>query len=350
MTEASEELTDLIFERGTLVDLHIGRPGFQRKLKADDLLIEGVDQDALYLGHKKLLPKKATETLQGLDNRARVALADRSLPFPISGARFVKRETLPVLLGILQQMKRVWDEEVQKLVDAYPLLKEQQLNRLNEQAQTLVDKELEKYTGELRVQKQRYYELWLEKQRHQNKELYPHEREIGGHFKFVWRMFRVTGVGVNEMDDVAQTEYVAAQEQLRRDLQLWVRDATTEMHRTLGAAALNAKQLLEKNGKLDPRNLRPLFAAFESFQAVEFTGSSSFQRTIEEIRSRFAHTLDGEIDLNLTAFSLTESADSRGAFTELLGSVARLAEEDVARQAGIRALSGAGEFARVLDV
>jgi hypothetical protein len=141
-----------------------------------------------------------------------------------------------------------------------------------------------------------------------------------------------------------------AQQQVRQDLEQWVRQAAVEMHKTLGEAAANAKRLLEKNDKLNPRNIKPLFDAFETFNAIDFTGASTFHQTIERIKQTFGKKKpDGTMDMELTNDEIHASPHGMSEFRQLLGALSTLAVDDVAEQAGIKSLQ-AGEFRRVVEV
>lgn len=333
------------------MDLFIGKPTFQRKLRPNDVLLEGIDESVLYLGHKKLLPRKALEDLVTLEGRARRALADRSLEFPISGARFVQYTALADVLRILQALKGEWDTAVSELIRDYPDLRTEQLSHLDQQAETLVRNELAKLPGEERALKQKELDHWLEIQKNLNRSLYPRTEDLQGMFHFQWRLFRISAMQtVEEMSGIKQEELIQARDALQRDLQRWVRQASIEMHRTLGEAALNAKNLLEKNGKLNPRNLKPLFDAFETFRAIDFTGSSTFQDVITRIRTQFGVvSTNGAVDFEQTAANVNDVNSLEG-FRQLLNQVSDLAQDNVAEEAGIAALSQAGGFRRLVEV
>lgn len=350
MTTQSNEPTELLFNRGTLMDLFIGKPTFQKKLRPNDILMDGINEDVLYLGHKKLLPKGATEELVTLEGRARRALADRSLQFPISGARFVQYTVLADLLKMLQEFKVEWNQKVDELVRDYPALREDQLANLDRQAEAIMQNELAKLPGQERERRQKELTEWLHNQKVLNRSLYPKTEDVKGMFRFEWRMFRVSAMsGVEEMSALQQTEIIEAREALRRDLQQWVRRAATEMHRTLGEAALNASSLLEKNGKLTARNMKPLFDAFDSFKAIDFTGASTFQQLVDQIRSQFGVTTGGAVNYELTASNISNTEAGMSQFRELLTQVSNLASEDVAEKAGLAAINQVGEFRRFID-
>lgn len=353
-TEAETQgLSEALFARGALMGLHIGRWTAVKKMSSNDMLMDEVDSDAIYLGHKKLLPKAATKPLVELEGKARVALASRSMEFPIAGARFVTYAALPAIVERLTEIKNEWNLEVDKLALNYPGLKEQQLLMLQRQAELFVAEELKKHTQnndhnrKLREDRQAELVLWMAEQQKMNRSFYPKAEELKSKFDFTWRMFTISALeGINELD---VKEVQEAQDRLRADLQDWVRTASSSMHKALGEAAANAKAMLEKNGKLTPRNLTPLFNSFEQFLSVDFTGKSTFQATIQEIKSKFL-VANADGSYNLTAMVEGLGNDTRRAeFDGLLATMSELAVDETAEKAGIRSLH-ATTFGRMVEI
>lgn len=349
-TDEPQGLSEALFARGALMGLHIGRWTAVKKMSSDDLLLEDVDENALYLGHKKLLPKSATKPLVELEGKARAALASKSMEFPIAGARFVTYAALPKVVEKLSSLKAEWDAAVEVLLSTYPVLRDQQLDMLTKQAQKFIQNELQasmsKPDGDYKA-KMEDMRIWLEKQKRENLTYYPKVEDLRHKYSFTWRMFTISALeGINELD---VKEVQEAQERLRADLQAWVRTATSSMHKALGEAAANAKELLEKNGKLNPRNLTPLFNAFEQFLSVDFTGKSSFQDTIQEIKKKFL-VANPDGSYNLAAMVEGLGNDTRRAeFDGLLATMSELAVDETAEKAGIKSL-GLAEFARMVEL
>lgn len=344
--------TEVLFDKGTLMDLYIGKPTFQKKLRSNDVLLEkSINEDAFYLGHKKLLPKEAMARLVTLEGHARTALAGRSLEFPLSGARFVYFRALPELLVRLRALQTEWTTAVQELVNTYPALKTQQLQVLDKQSTDLMEAEVLKAPVDQQKEKRAELELWLEQQKLQHRNLYPPVTELPGMFHFSWRMFKISAMeGLEEMNTLQQEELLAAQQALKADLQSWVRTATADMHRSLGEAAAQAKSLLEKNGKLHPKNLRPLFEAFETFNAIDFTGSSDWRKQINDAREKYVYReADGSINFERTSEAIHGSTFATNEFKELLKSIGSLAVQQVADEAGKAAISK-GAFRRFVEV
>lgn len=350
--DVHQELTEALFQRGALMGLHIGRWTAVKKMAASDMLMTEVDLDAIYLGHKKLLPKKATEKLIEIEGKARTALAHKSLEFPLAGARFVTYASVPKVVTKLGELKAEWDREVNALIEQYPDLRTRQLALLETQAQKFIHEELRKF-GAVSTEeawKNRKLELdeWLVKQRQLNLSFYPaNVEDLRKKFSFNWRMFRISALdGIHDLD---ADEVREAQATLKADLQNWVKAASGAMHQSLGEAAANAKALLEKNGKLQPRNLQPLFNAFESFISVDFTGQSTFRQTIDTIKKKFlVQNPDGTYNLPATMDNMGNEV-SRAEFSGLLNTMSNLAVEEVADKAGIAAIGGT-DFGRMVDL
>ncbi len=341
----SDGLSEQLFSRGALMSLYIGRWGAMKKMAADDLLLQNIDNDVLYLGHKKLLPKAAMEKLIEIEGKARTLFASKSIDFPIAGARFVTFSAVPEIVDGLKELRDKWNIEVQDLISEYPTLKEKQLRLLEKQAESIVESQLRVIPPNMDSQEREELMVrtntWLAAQKVQNKLFYPPVEELPQKFSFLWRMFRISDVEAGELDpdDVRN-----AQERLRSDLRDWVASATAQIHQTLGEAAQNAKEILERKGKLTPRNIKPLFDAFESFLSVDFTGKSTFRETIEALQKGFlVQNPDGTYSA-----SMAEAASSSKEFSGLLNSLSSLAVGEVAKEAGVT--SAIGSFGRLLDI
>lgn len=344
----TSNLTRVLFDKGTLFHLYIGRWTGNKKMHESDLLIDGeVDKNVFYIGHKKLMPPEAHERLQRIEGQARAALAARSIPFPIGNARYVSYATLADVVKKLQEFRDQWDDAIDFLVSNYPRFMEEQLGRLNQEAHRLAEQELEKTRQELKATKRQELTKWEEEQRKNNRELYPPVSELPNRFNFVWHMFKVSPLeGVEKMSTLDADALERERENLRLEMQRWVQEASVMMHRELGEAAAQAKRLLEDNGKLNARNLRPLFDAFETFQAVNFAGPSQFQGLIDQIRRRYLQrTGAGETDWKLTAEIVNGST---GEMQNLLTTIADLAVNEMAERAGISTVR-AGDFGRLID-
>lgn len=346
--ELLNEAQEVLFEEGVLMHLYVGKWTANKKLRQRDILVENVDPSVIYLGHKKLLPREAQQRLTNIEGQARAYVDSHSLDFPIGKARYVYYRILPTIIRRLREFKSQWDVAVDGLIEGYPEFQRQQLEKLDAQAHALSESELQKVDVRLRNDRAMALNLWEEEQRRINRELYPNVDTLRSRYAFEWRLFRVSALeGVDQMNQLDQETLIEAQNALRADFRQWVRQASAQIHRDLGEAAANAHRMLEENNRLSARSLRPLFEAFDAFQSVTFSAGSEFQNAIERIRQRYlTNDPSGGADFQRTAEAVNGSPDE---LRQLLQGISRLAVDQIADEAGIRAVQ-AGSFARLLEV
>lgn len=350
MANENGGLESVIFQHGTLFDLDIGRWAAQKRMRANDLLMDGHATDAFKMGHKRLLPEKADQAIKEIESRARSYLTNRSTPFPIGGGRFVARHILSEVLERLKEMQGDYARAVGELVENYDELREHQIRVLDNAEYQISVEKVSATSPDRRDQVQQELGTWLAQKYAEHRQAYPPKDELRRRFRFEWRMFNIEpSSGITGMSDAQQEEMIRAREALRQEMNAWVRQATAEMHRTLGEAAMNAHDLLVRNGKLNPKNLRPLFEAFEAFRAMDFTGASEFQAVVDRARAAFVLNPDGTVDYKNSSEEFEDEA-YRNSFRGLLTEMGRLSQEAVAEEAGIRAIQRSGSFARVVEV
>jgi hypothetical protein len=343
----NSNVAQTIFSKGTLFDLDIGRWGAIKKMSANDMLLEDLDKDVLYPGHKKLLPKKATKILVEIEGKARLALAQHSIPFPIAGARFVNFSSLPTVNKKLKALQTEFTAAVEDLVKKYEGLRDGQIQILDEQASKFMQRKLQAIslrsdlTPEVQAQQKAVLEEWLCSQNREHRKMYPAVDQLASKYRFSWRVFKLSPLDqASAVDADALADF---QEKYNKDMEEWAKEATKMMHKALGEAAAQAKNMLEKHDKLNPKNLKPLFQAFETFKSVDFTGKSSFQGVIENLKKKYSGSLE------TTAEAINSTEEGKNEFSELLGAIGQLALEQTAEQAGIDALQNS-DFGRVIDL
>jgi hypothetical protein len=344
----ADGIIEVLFARGTLFHLYIGRWTGNKKLRERDLLMEGeVDKTAMHIGHKKLLPPEAHARIQRLDSRARQFLDARSMPFPLGNSRYVPYSKLSEVIRGLNDLKPQWDEAIDFLIVNYEQFKAEQLNCLAQQSHVFAETELGKVAPEKRVARRKELKAWEEDQDRINRSLYPTAEVLRSKFMFEWRMFKVSPLeGIEQMTGLDADAVAAEYQRIVDTSQQFVREAAAMLHKELGEAAANAASLLKENGRLSARSLRPLFDTFESFQGLSF-GQSDAMATIEQIRSRYlARVGTGDTNWELTTDLVN---DAKGEFETLLSSISKYAVSDVAEAAGLRSLRS-GDFGRVIDL
>jgi len=350
MANESGSLENVIFQHGTLFDLDIGRWAAQKRMRANDLLMDGHAVDAFKMGHKRLLPEKADQPIKEIESRARSYLMNRSTPFPIGGGRFVARHILPEVLERLREMQGDYARAVGELVENYDHLREHQIAVLDNAEYRVSVEKVNATAPDQREAVQQELAGWLQQKYAEHRSAYPTRDDLRSRFRFEWRMFNIEpSSGIQGATTEQQEEMIRARESLRQEMNEWVRQATAEMHRTLGEAAMNAHDLLVRNGKLNPKNLKPLFEAFEAFRAMDFTGASEFQAVVDRARAAFVMNPDGTVDYKHSSEEFADEAH-RDSFRNLLTEMGRLSQEAVAEEAGIKAIQRSGSFARVVDI
>lgn len=343
-------ITNVLFDKGVLVDLDIGRWTPNTKLTQDDIRMTSIDEDAYRLGHKKLLNKKALDPVSEVERKARAALKAKSSTFPLSGARFVSKAALPAVVSKLEGLKTEYEARVEEFLAKYEDFKKEQLDQLDAQLVEISQEDLNKLpsatTLAVREAKEKELVAWVERKKQENRQLYPDLATLKQKFRFQWRVFKISPVeGVGKVGNLHPS---APSEALKKEMQEWVKEATTAMHKALGDAALHAKTTLESSGKLTGKNLNPLFQAFESFNALEFTGESGISATISKLKEDFAELdSNNEIDMKET---VKEIEKNKTAFNQILSTLAELAEDDKAEAAGVAALTKSKSFSRALDL
>lgn len=343
---SSTGIEEVLFSQGVLFDLHISRWMAIKKLEKDDLLLLSVDPDAIHLGHKKLLPKVALASLAQLESEARRILYQMSADFPIARARFVRFPVLGQLLSSLKTIKEVFDENVQILLKDYKALRTQQLTVLNEQAKKLALQKLSEISPDDKP-KRAAIDNWLANQIVKNDNSYPDPDILPEKFKFEWRMFKVSPV--DAVVNLSPQEALQAHQKLQDDLLEWIKETSMMMHKALGAAAAKANKMLTEQGKLNPKNLKPLFDAFEMFKAIDF-GDSDVQNQIDNIKKAYAYVSDGKVDYEKSANMLNTSELSKEKLANLLETMGKLAVDEVAIEAAKQTVLKIEKSKRVLQL
>lgn len=330
---------EALWKHGTLLDLSIGRSLFEKKSRPVDLLREDIDLSAFHLGHKKLLPKKALEKIVEIEGKARNFVLSRSMAFPIAGARFVTTKALPQVIAKLSELKEEWEAEVDNVIKMYPTYREEQLAILDKAAADMVQEKLEGLKDDVAKDLEPKLAAWLDAQQQGNRAMYPSVDKLPGMFRFGWDTFEIV-----PSKGVANSSEAAAQKS--KD---WVKWAMGAIHKSLGETANNVLYQLSKHSKITQRNVKPLFEAFDSFESVDFTGSSEARKSIDAIKKAFLIKTDGEPDYAKTSDAICATTGGQSQFVEMMKPLAALNTEATAEEAGENSLLAVGEFRRFLE-
>src|SRR5947208_202581 len=96
MTETNGILLDVLTREGVLANLSIRYWRGTKKLNAEDLGLnpDDVSKRLISLGHKRLLPKEATDALALIESRAHAFVENNTFPFLNGLAHFVPNSKL----------------------------------------------------------------------------------------------------------------------------------------------------------------------------------------------------------------------------------------------------------------
>jgi gas vesicle protein len=336
------DVVQVVFKKGVLFDITIGRWSAKHSISMEDLMLEKVNRKVIKAGSKELLPEDYAYPLVHIEGKIRTFVKMRSMPFPISGAVFVNFKALPKMLKGLRALKEEYDAAALNLYNHYDDVMSKQIDILDEEVLKIAVQN-GFYEPSTSAADKDAMKQWLKEAHQKHVSLYPKKDDLLAKYYVSWAMFKV-----NALEDTAATmlseeeaEFFAEQQkELKDKLTGWVKEKAAAMHKKLGEAAANAQKLLADNGKLNPKNLKPLFDAFEEFTSVDFAGSS-FQTVIGDIEKKY---LGG--DMKAVAEKVNSGTDE---FSSLLATISDLAMDQVAQKAGFLALDGS-EFKRVVEI
>jgi hypothetical protein len=339
------ELVNVIFQKGVLFDINIGKWAAQHRMTPQDLMMDKVNSEAMHIGFKRLMPSQAMKPIIHLEGQIRGFVDKMSMPFPISGAVFVNYKILKPLINGLKKYAEEYQVAATELYNKFEDYKAAQLKVLDAEAEKIANSRRKDPSD---LQETVKLQEWVKAQRALNRSLYPAREDLPLKFYVTWRMFKVNPLdGGSEISGVEAEDMAAQQELFQKEMQKWVKEQTAKIHKTLGEAAARAKDLLEKQGKLNPKNLKPLFDAFAEFKAVDFAGSG-FQQAVVDIESKYLMTAsDGSTNFVAIANKINEG--DTDSFAGLLETLGNLAVDAVSENAAHDTL-GNSDFKRLLDL
>jgi hypothetical protein len=339
-----KDVINVVFKKGLLLDVTIGRWAAIHYMRPIDLLLHAdVNQKAMHLGHKKLMPASAMAELVTVEGQIRKFVMMHSTPFPIAGAVFVTYKALPELLKGMKKLEKKFAALADDLVAEYEGAKKAQLNILHLQAEKIAAPHFETADEVGKT----FLKQWLLDQDTYNRTLYPPKEELRSKFYVSRRMFKVDPIGAGTVDDSYAGELAAQETAFHKDMAKWVTSSTVTNHTDLGKAVTHAQKLMEDQGKLNPKNLVALFNALVKFESGEFAGSP-WTVTVNILKSEFLVTKsDGSVDYS--AISTMVNGAGKEKFMGCLELLAPLATDKVSKNAATEMLL-ASDFKRVLDI
>ena len=319
---------ETLFDAGSLVDLDISFWRGQRKLLPEDLCLSlgPAGEKVFSLGRKRLVPPEKLVGFQRLEHSARKAVEEASLPFPITGARFIPTDKVADLEAGLQALRSEFEDQARQFAFEYPEIRDMV-------RPTLIDAASEVWesiarNGTSREDFERAFLARIEA-------AYPDPRDLGRKFRFVWRFFAITapknGTLVPETA-IEATERARVRDEIRRRAvtseEREVREAISGMAKDLRSQLMGSISfVLEKvsrGEKINERSLNSLRRVCERVRGLNFLGDESLDKALQEL------------DRSLVGVSAKEIRDTDAvrsqvatAFSGVAAEIKTLAEADV---------------------
>lgn len=190
-----------LFNLGCLINPTIGMWSGRKILNKKDLLNVGLDpnklpSDIVNYGRKLLVSREELQKMARIEQRARRAIVQYSVPFNIANAHFVPIKHLPSIEASLIEFKKEFFEAVDSFISRFEAIK-----------------------GEVQKQHPEFYERCL-------KQYYPSSPQmLRNKFHFSWSIFKIAG-----FDNLKETtvEELMASEELKNEKKSLLRDKMKE--------------------------------------------------------------------------------------------------------------------------
>ena len=322
---------DRLFDVGSLIDLDISFWRGQRKLLAADLCLSlgPAGEKVFSLGRKRLVPPEKLIGFQRLEHSARKAVEEASLPFPITGARFIPGDKVADLEVGLQALRSEFEDQSRQFAFEYPEIRDQVRPTLIEAADEVWQSIAQNGSnGASREEFERAFLARIEA-------AYPDPRELGRKFRFAWRFFAITapknGTLVPETA-IEATERARVRDDIRRRA---VTSEEAEVREAIAGMADDLrKQLLgpigfvldrvKKGEKVTERTLNALRRACNRVKGLNFLGDEALDKALKE--------LDGSL-VGVSAKEIRDTDAVRSqvqtAFSGIAAEIRTLADADV---------------------
>ena len=120
-----------VFEKGVLVQIKTSV--WTGKIKASTAAVNKTDADADFLSiHKSLVSKECLKPIENIRNLARGWVANRSLPFTVTGVLFIPKDMIEDVDQMLSIYQNQFYEKVDCFVDDYEIYTRQAKDKLGE--------------------------------------------------------------------------------------------------------------------------------------------------------------------------------------------------------------------------
>ena len=308
----SNHLLDALTFRGVLISVSVRYWRARKKLRPEDLGLdpERVDQSLFSLGHKKLLPKRALESLALVESRAHALVEVNSFPFLGGVARYLPNTRLREVTERLEQLRAEFEACRDDFLARYGQLREEAMTEWREAARRLSD-DPERIMGFI-------------------DEAFPELYTVQGRFGFDIRTFQIATpeavpraelveMGTRQEVIEAREEAVQnARSQIDGSCREFIADCTAALREQTARLCSEMLETIDTTGNVHQKTLNRLTGFIDRFRELNFVNDAEMERQLEEVRERF---------LTRTAGEYRDSSIARGGLVQGLSSLRDRANE-----------------------
>lgn len=302
------QLLDVLTREGVLVNLSIRYWRGTKKLRAEDLGLdpENVSDRLIALGHKRLLPKEATEALTLVESRAHAFIESNTFPFLNGLAHFTPNAKLEEISEAMKSFEEEFWAAKAEFLERYGALRESAANEWRDLATKLVPNP-EQLLASIEAS-------------------FPPALKLEKSFGFEFMLFQISAPERLGLDLVAledQRQMMTAREQaaqkaaakIRNEAESFVAECVASLREQTARLCEEMLQSINNSETgVHQKTLNRLIRFIDQFKQMNFTDDKVMEEQLEQVRQEF---------LSRTAVEYRESNYAR---QQLVQGLSKLAE------------------------
>jgi len=304
---AKKQVNIDLYKAGVVVDLSFGMWGATTSLNEEDLGLEGVPEDKILLGSKRLIKKDRKKKILNVYNEAKGLLYRNSFSFPFGNARFVPYARLNSLIEKMNVLEKAFFEARDDLID------ELESNRVEimKEYEVTFEKLLLQRNGLSDAERSDKKKVLLS----QIRSKYPSREVLREKYKFEFVIFEIQSPEFNPMtgaqaldkvEEVKELEKIY-REKVAKKLDIFLGDVVSTLKsRILDIVTRLSNRVENDNVKMSSINSFKRFA--ESFRELDFM-DMDVDKAISGLEKKLADVEKKDLSDAAFKLALTEELD-----------------------------------------
>jgi len=271
-------LLSVLTREGVLIKVSVSFWRGCKKLKAEDLGLksEDVSNRLISLGHKRLLPKEATQALALIEGRAHSLIESSTFPFLNGLAHFLPNAKLADVTGKLQELQLEFWLAKEAFLKQYGSLRSDASTEWYRMAAKLVD-DPDRYVSSIEA-------------------AFPLPNQMERYYAFSIQLFQISvpeRLGLDLVTVADQQQVMAARElaareasvQIRQGVHAFVSECVASLREQ--TAKLCREMLASINGcetGVHQKTLNRLVRFIDQFKQMNFANDSAMENQLEQVR------------------------------------------------------------------